>query len=226
YSGQDTVPGSTDIIPPIGVSNDLNLSDVADSVDGLPPHPFNGNVTGVPSNILVDTPDWLATPHNLDNEIKAFFGVAAPIGRYFPSGTAPSTFGNFTTGQGITFVDGDVEFTGNGGGILIVTGKLTLKGDFNFKGLIIVTGHEGVDRRGGGHGEILGNMVVAPYQNNKIIDQIGPPQLGLNPPLLSTFLAPKYDLSGGGNSTIAYNSSAVNSGLLAVSNFVLGVVEK
>jgi hypothetical protein len=42
----------------------------------------------------------------------------------------------------------------------------------------------------------------------------------------ATFLAPHYDLSGGGNSTVRYNSQTVLNGLLAVSNYVLGVVEK
>jgi hypothetical protein len=224
YSGQDQAVGSTDIIPPIGTSNDANLDDVYDSVDGNPPHPFNGNITGAPSNISGDTPPWLSSPSLLDAEIHSFYNVASAAGRYFPNGVTPPDFGNNTTGQGITFCDGDVEFTGNGGGIMIVTGKLTLRGNFSFKGLIIVTGKDGVDRKGAGTGEIQGNMVLAPYLNNKIVDVA--PSTDLFPSSTATFLAPQYDLSGGGNSTIAYNSSALNSGLVAVSNFVLGVVEK
>ena len=42
----------------------------------------------------------------------------------------------------------------------------------------------------------------------------------------NAFLAPQYDLSGGGNSTVQYNSASIHGGLVAVSNFVLGVVEK
>jgi hypothetical protein len=224
YSGQDTV--STDIIPPIGTSNDINLSVVSDSVDGQPPHPFNGNIIGVPSNISADTPDWLATPRGLDAEVHNFYNVADAAGRFFPNGVQPTTFGNYATGQGITFCDGDIEFSGDGGGILIVTGKLTLNGNFRFKGLILVTGPAGVDRSGGGNGTIEGNMVLAPYVNNKIVDIAGNPPQDLIPTSTATFLAPQYDLSGGGNSTIAYNSNALNSGLLAVSNFVLGVAEK
>jgi hypothetical protein len=218
YSGQDQV--STDIIPPIGTSGNTNIDIVLDSVDGLPPHPFNGSVTGTPSDITTDTPVWLASPSNLDAQVKNLQRIADGAGRYFPSGTAPTgtyPFGN-PNGTGITFCDGDCVLTGDGGGILVVTGKLTLHGAFSFKGLILVTGAAGVDRRGAGNGEILGNMVVAPYQNSSVLPASDPVGTG--------FLAPQYDLSGGGNSTIAYNSTAINEGLLAVSNFVLGVIEK
>ena len=180
----------------------------------------------MPSNISTDTPDWLATPKNLDAEVHNFYNVADAAGRYFANGVQPTTFGNYSTGQGITFCDGDMEFTGQGGGIMIVTGKLTLRGNFSFKGLILVTGQGGVDRRGAGNGTIEGNMVVAPYLNNKIVDVAGTPPQDLFPATTATFLAPQYDLSGGGNSTIAYNSNALNASLVAVSNFVLGVAEK
>ena len=102
---------------------------------------------------------------------------------------------------------------------MVVTGKLTLNGNFSFNGLIIVTGQAGVDRSGGGNGTIQGNIVVAPYVGSRIED-------GISPTLTSSFLSPQYNLSGGGNSTVVYNSQTVAGGLVAVSNFVLGVVEK
>jgi len=210
---------STDIIPPIGTSNPQNLEEVEDSVSGLPPHPFNGTVVGSPTDISVETPYWLQSPRALDSAIRGLYTTANSSGRFFPSGTQPTTFGNNTTGQGITFCDGNCTLTGDGGGILVVTGKLTFHGNFNFKGLIIVTGQAGVDRTGGGTGIIQGNMVVAPYVGSQIED-------GVTPTTTATFLSPQYDLSGGGNSTVAYNSAAVAGGLVAVSNFVLGVVEK
>ena len=220
YSGQDQE--STDIIPPIGTSNQANLELVHDSVDGLPPHPFNGNVTGVPSDVSLETGDpshWLYSPATLDSTVKSLQKVAFEAGRYFGSGTQPTAFGDHATGQGITFCDGDCEFTGDGGGIMVVTGKLTLKGNFSFKGMIIVTGTGGVDRKGGGNGEIFGNMIVAPYANSSVFPETAVATT-------DTFMPPQYDLSGGGNSTIAYNSTALSEGLLGVSNFVLGVVEK
>jgi hypothetical protein len=216
YSGDDTA--STDIIPPIGTSNDTNLDDVQASVDGQPPHPFNGTVIGAPSNISDEVPNWLSNPTQLDAAVKSLYNVAVASGRYYASGVQPTTFGNNATGQGITFCDGDCEFTGDGGGIMVVTGQLTLRGNFSFNGLILITGQGGVIRRGGGTGTIQGNMVVAPYVNSSI--------LPASNPVSSTFLSPQYDLSGGGNSTIVYNSQSLRNGLVAVSNFVIGVVEK
>ena len=113
YSGQDQE--STDIIPPIGTTDPDNLSLVHDSVDGLPPHPFNGNVTGVPSDVSMETEDpshWLSSPAALDSTIKSLQKVAYEAGRYYPSGSQPTTFGDNDAGQGITFCDGDCEFTG------------------------------------------------------------------------------------------------------------------
>ncbi len=212
YSGRDAV--STDIIPPIGTSGGTNLDTVHTGIDDV--NRWN-RVTGVPSDITSDTPLWLSSPLNLDNAVKSLQTVAAASGRYFANGVQPATIGN-PNGTGITFCEGNCELTGEGGGILIVTGKLTLRGNFSFRGIIIVTGQEGVDRRGAGNGTVEGNMVIAPYVNNGV--------LPASEPVSSTFLAPQYDLSGGGASTIQFNSTAVNDGLVAVSNFVLGVVEK
>lgn len=217
YSGADV--NSTDIIPPIGTSNPENLEVVSDSVDGLPPHPFNGDVVGTPTDVSVETPEWLQSPLQLDATIQSMYAVALASGRYFPSGVNPTSFGDLSTAQGITFCDGNCEYSGDGGGIFVVTGTLTLRGNFNFKGLIIVTGQGGIQRSGGGNGVLQGNVVVAPYQYSQIVG-------GLSPTATSTFLAPQYSLSGGGNSTVVYNSRSLGDGLLAVDNFVLGVVEK
>ncbi|HUF05230.1 MAG TPA: hypothetical protein VMM38_13780 [Aridibacter sp.] len=210
YSGEDVAVPDT-VIPPIGTTNGPNLDVVQNSIDGNPPHPFNGDVIGNPANVNSEMPAWLASPSNLDSVVQALREVAQLSGRYFPSGVTPSNFGDNVNATGITFCDGDLTFSGAGGGIMIVTGKLTLSGNFNFNGLILVTGPQGIDRSGGGTGTLQGNVVVAPYD---------PSNLG------APFGAPQYDLSGGGNSTITYNSSSLSNGLVAVSNFVLGVAEK
>lgn len=217
YSGDDVV--STDIIPPIGTTNPTNLDVVEDSVSGLPPHPFNGTVIGSPSDISGEMPDWLRNPANLDATVQQLANVARSSGRFFANGVQPANFGNNATGQGITFCDGNCTFGGLGGGIMVVTGKLTLNGNFHFNGLIIVTGQAGVDRSGGGNGTIQGNIVIAPYVGSRVEDTVAPSAS-------DSFLSPQYNLSGGGNSTVVYNSQTVNNGLIAVSNYVLGVVEK
>jgi hypothetical protein len=217
YSGDDIE--TTDIIPPIGTTNQDNLDVVEDSVNGQPPHPFNGSVIGSPANVELEIPDYLSSPSALDSTIRSLATIARSSGRFFPNGTQPPNFGDNATGTGITFCDGNCELSGNGGGMLVVTGTLTLKGNFNFRGLIIVTGPGGVQRSGGGNGLIQGNIVVAPYVGSRVED-------GINPLETDNFLSPSYDLSGGGNSTVQYNSNAQANGLIAVSNFVLGVMEK
>lgn len=211
YSGQDKV--SSVIIPPIGTTNDANLDLVLNKTLKQPPHPFNGNIVGTSANVNSEMPFWLQSATNLNSTIESLKLTAKSSNRYFASGKTPTDAGDNATGRGITFVDGDLVLnpTLSGGGILVVTGKLTLKGNFDFKGLIIVTGANGVDRQGGGNGLLQGNIVVAPYDPTKLSDG---------------FLPPKYDLSGGGNSAVQYNSNSVANGMVAVSNFVLAVAEK
>jgi hypothetical protein len=227
YSGDDVV--STDIISPIGTTNPDNLDAVQDSVDGQPPHPFNGKVIGTPSDVSEEMPEWLQNPLQLETAVQSLAGVAKSSGGFYPSGSNPTDgqFGNSATAKGITFIDHDATFTGDGGGILVVTGKLTFHGNFSFNGLIIVTGAGGVQRSGGGGGTIQGNIVIAPYEHNKMSDLKYDPIT--NAPYITEttqFLSPQYDLSGGDNSTIVYNSSSVANGLSAISNFALGVAEK
>src|SRR5688572_3482637 len=246
YSGVDQA--STDIIPPIGTNNPQSLECVEDYVLNIPrtdsdiqcsdsypggATPFNGSVQGTISDVTVDMPYWLRTPQALDREIHKLALTAKASGRFFAAGEEPTSWGDFATGSGITFVDGDVELgqgiSGDGGGILVVTGALTLKGSFSFKGLIIVKDAGGLLRSGGGGGpgvtgEISGNVVVAPYANSHIVDRIVD-GVEIDDPA-GIFLAPHYDMSGGGNSNLQFNSAHLQAGLQAVSNFVLGVMEK
>lgn len=210
YSGDDVA--SNFYIPPIGTVDPTNLQTVQDSVDGEPPNPFNGTVVGTPSDVSGEMPTWLQSPTKLNQTVESLRTISETSGRYYASGTLPTDgFGDNSTGRGLTFLDGNAEFTGNGGGILVCTGTLTLNGNFNFNGIIIVIGAGGITRTGGGTGILQGNVIIAPYNKND---------------LLAGFLPPKYDLSGGGNSGIIFNSTSVQDGLVGASNFVMGVAEK
>jgi hypothetical protein len=232
YSGIDQATGSSDVIPPIGVTTnvpfgdeDPNLQHVLDAVDG---HIAN-NVQGVPSNVRQEIPPWMLDPVTMDATIKSIYDTA--LNTYDPSNPAgtgrvftnaePTSFGDNATGSGITFCDGDCEFGQNetGGGLLIVTGTLTLRGNFSWNGLIVVTGAGGVIRDGGGTGLIQGNVIVAPYENSSVAGN-------LDPTAGSDFWAPQWDTQGGGNADIRYNSNNQANSLNAISNVVLGVVEK
>lgn len=205
YNGIDVATPPTGLqIPSIGTTNQTNLDYV------------NNNSTKTPFNppaadISAELPLWLQSPLTLNATIKNLKDIANASGSYFASGVTPSSFGNNATAQGITFADGDVSLNQSGGGILVCTGTLTFRGGVDFNGLIIVTGAGGFQRSGGGGGTLRGNTVIAPYDPNNL-------SLG--------FLGPKYDISGGGNSTLVFDSSSVANGLTAVSNVVLGVAEK
>ena len=208
YSGDDVV--SSINIPSIGTTNETNLDTIKLELsqqnvktDPQPP----------PEDITSELPFWLQNASNLHSTLESLKVVAKASGRYYSNGQQPSSgdLGNVLTGEGITYVDGDMEISQQGGGILVVTGKLTLRGNFTFRGLIIVTGSGGVSRNGGGNGYLFGNTVIVPYDPNN---------------LGAGFSSPKYDISGGGNSEIRYHSDSVANGMTAVSNFVLGVAEK
>jgi hypothetical protein len=205
YNGRDASTGI--LYPAVGTTDDDNLQDALSKLC-LTCKP---ETTGIPSDITGELPEWLQSTYNLDAMIRALREVAKASGRYYTSGQTPDGLGNIANASGITFVDGNFRTHTNGGGILVVTGKLTLDGNFNFNGLIIVTGADGMDRHGGGKGTLEGATVIAPYNPNN---------------LAAGFLPPKYDMRGGGNSEILYNSSSIANGMTAVSNFVLGVAEK
>jgi hypothetical protein len=139
-------------------------------------------------------------------------------GRYFTTGAAAiaSTAGlGASNPDGVyTFVDGDLTLgPGNptGQGTLIVTGKLTLDGNFNFNGVIMVLGTGEVYRSGGGHGNIYGALFVAKF-----------PASGLD---TDQFGAPVFDTSGGGTSNIQYSSDAVDRAKSVGGHSVKGVRE-
>ena len=87
-----------------------------------------------------------------------------------------------------TFVDGDCTLT-SGSGFLVVTGTLTMRGNTNFKGVILVLGKGKLIRNGGGNGDIYGGITIAAF------DRTG-----------GDFTAPTFETNGGGNSTIQYDS--------------------
>lgn len=213
YSGNDVLSNAK--IPPIGTitsgtSSGGLLSGVLNNLTGIL---CSGcTVDGNPADIGSDeTPEFLKSTANLDKAIKDYMETAKSLDRYYSGTDVPPNFGNNADGTGITFIDGDAKLTGAGGGILIVTGKLTLDQAFDFNGTIIVTGKDGVDRHGGGTGNIQGNLVVAPYKVND---------------LAAGFLPPKYDVTGGAVSNLIYRTTNLLFGSDNFNTVVVGVVEK
>lgn len=208
-SGVDAASGIS--VPSIGVINQTALTAV---LNGLP-----NNSTSItpPPAIITDVPEWLATPQKLDALVSRLRTTAQNSGRYYLNPTQNlENVGVYESGSGITFCEGNCTVGVDGGGILVVTGKLINVGGWDFKGLIIITGAEGWSRDGGGGGKVDGNVVIAPY---KAAD--------LAPNIFS--LPPKYNVTGGGTSDITFNminlDKALN-GTRAISDFMLGIAEK
>ena len=220
YSGKDVRLKA--FLPPVGVTHDLNTDRVTYAVTHPPPNKFGGKVFGPVTNIKDELPPWLQSPRKLDAALQQLKASAIASGKYYGPGVPPppyggGNYGDYDTATGITYIDGNLEFAQDGGGILIVTGGLVFKGGFRFNGLVLVSGAAGISRTGGGSGSLQGNMVVAPYNTAGIMC------LANN---TTCFLAPRYDISGGGSSEIIYNSNNVGNGLGAITNFVKGVSEK
>lgn len=192
------------------------------NLDYINTHPPGGNpaqMTPPPTQVDVSSlPPWMSTPQNLDVLVDQMRTAAQNSGRYFltPSGNLMNP-GNYTAGSGITFCEGSCQVGGSGGGVLVVTGQLTNLGGFDFRGIIIVTGEGGWLRNGGGNGQVIGNVIVAPYNRLSYVPEN----------LSSTFLPPRYQITGGGGSDIIGGDTAPGfDSTSGISDFIAGVAEK
>lgn len=166
--------------------------------------------------ILADdnhTPGTVERPSFLDSADKAraylnsLQAKAESIDRYFKPGAGSAiTVNDPLDSPQFTFVDGDCTLM-DGAGFLVVTGTLTMRGNTNFKGAILVLGEGKLIRNGGGNGEILGGIMIAAFNRTA-----------------GGFLAPTFLTNGGGNSTVQYDSASVNAGLTSGRN-VSGIRE-
>jgi len=198
YSGHDRV--STTILPSFGATSDGDTTIEVDS---------DGKDTAAAPKAQKFTnsslPEWLQTA-DLDRAYLADWKAdAISQGRYFTSFDGNS---GSTSSPAFTFVDGDCELTG-GAGLLIVTGTLTMHGNPDFTGMILVLGDGVWDRSGGGNGNIYGAFAVAKFNKNGS----------------GNFLAPSFTTNGGGNATLQYDSDAVRQALNVAGPKVLGVHE-
>ncbi|HUF04018.1 MAG TPA: hypothetical protein VMM38_07560 [Aridibacter sp.] len=217
YSGCDL--SGEYCVPAFGVTDPANLEAIEDSMDTM-----NGTIDPPPALLGDEVPEWQSSPAALDELVDQLRIAAQNSGRYFLNSDGPDNPitvspppGSLDSGQGITFCEGSCKIGEDGGGILVVTGRLTNVGGWDFKGLIIVTGEDGWLRQGGGGGQIIGNVVIAPYNLRDYVPEN----------LSSTFLSPRYEISGGGASDIIYSDvSATFDGNSSVSNIMLGVSEK
>ncbi|HEV8431583.1 MAG TPA: hypothetical protein VGQ41_27030 [Pyrinomonadaceae bacterium] len=210
-SGTDA-SGSATGIAAYAVSN-TDYNSTNNVIDGCLPDGSNCGGSGpnvYPGDPAVlandNTPSFLKSVTNAREFLYGTEGMknaAINQGRYFTTGAAAisstASLGANNPDGVFTFVDGDLTLgPGNptGQGTLIVTGDLTLDGNFNFNGVIMVLGTGHVYRSGGGHGNIYGAMYVAKFSATGASTDV--------------FGAPTFDTSGGGTANIQYSSDAVD----------------
>ncbi|HKO35190.1 MAG TPA: pilus assembly PilX N-terminal domain-containing protein [Pyrinomonadaceae bacterium] len=191
YSGHDR--NGSGILPAFGSTCDGDLA-IEQSSDGK-------ETVELPKAAKFDNPTlpiWLRSANDARTFVQEQREDAERQDRYFTSFDGNAA--------GFTFVDGDCDLDG-GSGLLIVTGTLTMKGNPNFDGLILVLGEGRVERDGGGEGDIYGAMAVARFNST------------------GGFLPPFFDTAGGGNSTMRYDSRALREALNAAGPRVVGIHE-
>jgi hypothetical protein len=138
----------------------------------------------------------------------------------YPNGTVPANMGT-PSSPVVNVVNGDVSISGSGAGVLLVTGKLTLNGNFSWNGLILAIGEGAILKSGGGGATLNGSMFAANLYSDIPNASTGPgaypgystriPLGANNPPGI-----PWFGWSGGGSATIQYDScwnQAINQSL-------------
>ena len=191
YSGHDR--NGSGVLPAFGSTCDGDLT-IEENSDGK-------ETVELPKAAKFDNPAlpvWLRSADDARDFVQEQREDAQRQNRYFTSFNGNA--------EGFTFVDGDCELDG-GSGLLIVTGTLTMNGNPNFDGLILVLGEGRLERDGGGEGEVYGAVAVARFNAT------------------GGFLPPFFDTAGGGTSTMKYDSTALRQALNAAGPRVLGIHE-
>ena len=155
----------------------------------------------------VETPSYLNSADRARAYLNSLQSKAESTGRYFESTTAnPVTINHSVNSPVFTFCDGDCTLL-SGSGFLVVTGTLTMRGNTDFKGVILVLGEGVLIRNGGGNGDILGGITIAAFNRTA-----------------GNFTAPTFHTNGGGNSNVQYDSQALTNAVGSGTN-VSGIRE-
>ncbi|MBA3354741.1 MAG: hypothetical protein H0U18_02140 [Pyrinomonadaceae bacterium] len=199
YSGDDySIPGPDPTPPPVRPTFGVSACDVDDANAGIKKpgtvnNPKVGVLTSDGSGGTIEQPSYLDNADKARAYLNGLQAKAVSAGRYFNAASGGITVNDPLDSAMFTFVDGNATLTA-GSGFLVVTGTLTMRGNTDFKGVILVLGEGKIVRNGGGNGEILGGIIVAKF------DRMGS----------GGFQAPTFETNGGGNSNVQYDSTSVN----------------
>jgi hypothetical protein len=193
--------------------NDPELSIL--DIDAPLPSPWTPTLTPIPGTpgepmpLVVETPDFLKTAVKARAFVAELRKQAKLLKRYYSAGFDGTSSSDGTdTGKPVfTFVEGNCELDG-GSGLLVITGNLEIKGNNAFSGIILVLGTGSVKRKGGGGGDTYGSWLVARFNAT------------------GDFLAPTFDVSGGGGSKFRYSSEWQKKANALAGIGVLGISER
>jgi hypothetical protein len=203
YSGFDNSAGQD--LPAFGVTSTTDYN-YLNSLS-LPGAQVKGSPTSIQKVDIASLPMWLQTADAARALVIGMRVTAQNSNRYFTTATPPTDFGSPSQPK-LTFIDGDgVLSPANGAGLLVVTGTLTVDGNAAYDGLILVMGGGQLIRNGGGNGSALGSILVARFGNS------------------GDFLAPSFESSGSGTSSIQYDSAWVRKALASPGPRVMAVGE-
>ncbi len=184
-SGVDACPGSTKPpIPGLAVPNGTftysggNSNWIDGNPDNSPAYIGTPGTGGTAKDVVVI--DWAGITARTSLTPTYYLKTTSPT-----SGSWPTAAQMGGTNYPVVFVEGDATLPGDGQGILVVTGNLTISGSDQWKGVVLVGG----TFTSNGNNKVLGAIITG--LNVK---------LGINVPVTSL---------GNGNKTIQYESCEI-----------------
>ena len=210
YSGYDQAD-PTRFLPVFGTTHGTDFGTTTTVVADSKPITVSGTekVTQFNNDQL---PYFLQSADNARAFLNLMQERADTTNRLFTS--SPADMGTVDNPK-FTFVNGDATLV-EGAGLLIVTGKLISDGNVGFKGIILVLGEGVFDRSGTGNSDLLGALVVAKFARTWPGTEDAQPH---------PFLAPSFNVTGGGTGLTAYDSNMVDKALAANGVRALGIRE-
>ncbi len=190
-----------DTEPAVGAYDDPNNATSPTStaiITGSIPAGRTTNYTGsggTPSveNVFNSLGETMTTATGLKALIDAV--KAAPGATTYGNDPGSINYGT-PSSPAINYVDGDLTITGNkdGYGVLVVTGSANLSGNFSWHGVVLIVGDGSASFNGGGNGILQGTVIVAKIWDNHT-----------NQNLLTPLGSPSFDWHGGGGNGIYFD---------------------
>lgn len=151
-TNMDGTPGPKPPLPGIAVDTPGDSAYVVNEIKPKVSKDIKG-YGGPPSvHTVNDTTDW----QSLTEHYIFAADLSLTTGTY-----STGTFGTISEPK-ITYVTGNVHFSGNasGSGIMVVNGNLTMSGNFRFNGILIAYGNSTIDVKVVGNGGIYGATIL------------------------------------------------------------------